>query len=137
MRKTQKTTNNMQHLADKYQLNRKNFIRNKGYVRIPEHIEEIRVLLKRGFRVPVIAKMYGRTTHNIADINKNRCWFDPKWEEVKQRAGRPDTKLSPEDIPNIKAAIESGEVMTKIAKRYGVHHQTIRDIKHGRRWQNI
>ena len=48
--------------------------------------------------------------------------------------GRMDSKLSPEDVSAIRAAILDGEIYRKIARRFAVSYDTVRFIRSGRRW---
>ena len=47
------------------------------------------------------------------------------------------SKLRPEDIPEIRRRLESGERLTSIARSFNVNHGTIRAIKIGRTWTSI
>lgn len=63
------------------------------------------------------------------------------WRELGRKAARGSraskAKLAESDIPVIRALIQKGVSERKIAKRFGVSHVTIGQIKRGKAWAHI
>jgi hypothetical protein len=55
----------------------------------------------------------------------------------KTKKGRAPSKLSVEDVYDIRGRMLVGESMNSISKRYGVAPATIRDIKNGITWKHV
>ena len=106
------------------------------YTPIPDHIKEIRELIKKGARFKKIAEQFGITRNTISKINQNETWFDPKWEPVPQPK-RTQCKLTPNEVLEIKERIKIEKNMTAIARDYGVKNTTIFNIRKGVTWKDV
>ena len=68
----------------------------------------------------------GTHAENMADMKR-------KGRNINQAFSQ--AKLTPEQVKSIREQIDSGVMLTKIATKYGVHKNTIGDIKWGRNWK--
>jgi hypothetical protein len=72
----------------------------------------------------------GKPAENAADMKR----------KGRSRSGEksPSCKLSAETVLKIKALLaEDRWYMTEIARQFGISHQTVSDIKKGKRWQHV
>lgn len=72
---------------------------------------------------------WGTQSNNISDAIRNG--------KFKIGEARSFAKLRAADIPAIRRAISSGELLREIAGRYGVVVATIQNIKHGKAWRHV
>jgi hypothetical protein len=90
-----------------------------------------------------IAAKYGIPINSISDYlsGRIRSWkFGsnglPSYEQIKAaKQMRPNAKLTPEIVADIKERLSRGETGLSIARLYGVHFGTVSDIKIGKTWR--
>jgi hypothetical protein len=69
----------------------------------------------------------GTNADNLADMRtKGRA---------RKADPAPGAKFTRAQVASIREAIAAGELVASIARRYGVAHQTINAIRHGRAWR--
>jgi hypothetical protein len=76
---------------------------------------------------------------NPANNNLDNLAWGTKKENAQDRIrhGNASTKLSPADIPEIRALKGNGETAAQVGRRYGVKASTIRNIWIGHSWKGI
>jgi len=76
-----KENNNLINLI--WESHEKNTQRREGIKLNIETASEIRVLLKRGFTIPIISDIYGICERQIYDIKNNKAWRAPCGKRIK------------------------------------------------------
>lgn len=112
-----------------------------------EKVLDIRRMRLKGSSYKEIAEMYNISWVTICSICKNRSWKHvPLGEETKKvpqirkfATGErcASTKLTENDVKEIRKKLSKGERGSHIARKYGVNASTISDIKNNNIWKNI
>jgi hypothetical protein len=100
-------------------------------------IPEIIYYMSVGYKDAAIAAAYGVTRQTINAIRIGDNWKHLGLEIIGRYEGKTrERKLTVNDIPNIRARFAANEGDTSIAKDYGVHQGTVRQIRIGNTWKN-
>lgn len=75
----------------------------------------------------------GTPKDNMADRDRKNRGVLPNHRGVDIATAR----LTPADVLVIREAMANGESQRSVARRYGVHHSTIRDIATGATWSHV
>jgi len=112
-------------------------------------IKDIRNKILQGITMVELSKVYGVSDRTINNINSGKLWpsIDTKehrllrLKKVKEMRSKHSsklaTKLTIEQIKEIKIRLSNGEGQKNIGLDYGVSQFCIYEIKHGRRWKDI
>jgi hypothetical protein len=104
---------------------------------IEEDIPEIIYYMSVGYKDAAIANIYGVTRQAINAIRIGDTWQHLGLDVIGRYKGASRVrKLTAEDIPDIRSSIAKGISDTVIAKSYGVHQGTVRQIRVGNTWKN-
>lgn len=115
-----------------------------------EQVEEIKLkLIENKLSAPEIAREYGVSSSSISDIKRVKTWKHVRpdlsdklkntvYDSRKMGSDNPDSKLTEEDVIEIKKLIQKGDrTLISIAKEFGVSGATISSIKHEKTWSHI
>lgn len=114
-----------------------------------DQVREIRNKIKEGITMVALSKEYGVSDRTVNDINSGKLWASIDNEADRLERGkavkktRADctrshrTKLSIENIIDIKRRLCLGEAQREIGALYGVSQFCIYEIKNERRWKHI
>lgn len=131
-------------------LNRKNKVNGNSILSI-EDVKAIKKMLYEGEKTyGYIAKIYGVSSGAIKRIKNGETWKNISISEVSneqlanmgrdlQEKGerRYNSILSDMDVYEIRTELSKGEKPVNLAKKYGVKHGYIYDIKRNRVWKHI
>lgn len=109
--------------------------RGRGASVTEEQAAEIRSLCRQRVPQEDIARRFGITQSNVSHINRGKTWTHVEGEGSTHRPG---SKLTDEQVREIRALLASGEEsQAAIGRRYGVGQRHISDIKRGRRRSSV
>lgn len=122
----------------------------RPYAKLTEcDVREIRKNIENGVTMVQLSKIYGVSDRTINDINSGRLWPSidnesdriARLEAVKKTRSRCasalHSKLSVENIIDIKKRLKNGETQKSIGLIYGVSQFCIWEIKNKKRWKNV
>lgn len=99
-----------------------------------KQVLEIREKARASVALSDIAKEYGAKPHTIFAIVRGASWrhlpFDPPKRRGKRGSANERTKLTDDQVREIRSAWASGETQAAIAARYGVKQPCIYKIVH-------
>ena len=72
----------------------------------------------------------------MKDRVKN-LWKDPSFRKSKSGENAPSSKLTEEQVIDIKKRLQKEETQSSIAKIYGVSRASISKIKHNKTWKHV
>ena len=99
-----------------------------------EQVARIKQLMLDGKSNRDIANKFDIDMSTVQRIKKGETWIDvgPKLN-FKTRRG--NCKLTHEQVEEIQALLDSGEMVMVVAKNFAVHRDTISKIKNGKTWK--
>jgi transposase len=103
-----------------------------------EQIETMRHLRGEGKTFDQIAGAVGRTTAVVGDVVCGRGRFEGLGIEESQIRGVRSSKLTSEDVDEIRKMYGTGQfTQREVAAVFGVHHSAVSYIVRGKRWKKI
>lgn len=140
---------NADNVADKVAKDRQARLRGElaGTSKLTDAIvTAMRVERLTGASIRSLAEKYGTEKSNASDILHGRSWSHlfgtdghPSYADLVSVPDAPSggQVLTDEAVATIMRRLGDGEAGKVIARDYGVHFQTISDIKNGRSWQHL
>jgi transposase len=103
-----------------------------------EQIETMRQLRYEGKTFDQIADSVGRTKSVVGDIVCGRGGFEGLGIEEGQVRGVRSSKLSRDEVDEIRRLYGTGEFTQKeVAAVFGIHHSAVSYIVRGKRWKKV
>jgi len=103
-----------------------------------ETVRAVRVAASDGAYYRDIAKRFGLTVTNVSAIVRRQTWKNiPELPDGRCRPFVRRTKLSEDNVRNVRAAYLGGETQTSIAARLGVTKSAISLIVRRKKWKHV
>lgn len=115
-----------------------------------DNVIEIKKLLFKGIDQHEIARQFNTANSNISMIKKGKAWSHVTINEISNEdlanikiyvdnrgEKSPKTKLTTEDVIEIKKMMRDGIKMTEISKLYPISPTALSEMKHGRTWKHV
>lgn len=104
-------------------------------VLIPEDVLAILGRLAAGHSGVEIARDFGISQQTVSSIKTGEAWGDVTGLKPDHRVGHQNRgKLTREEVLAIDAGLREGIRPTELARRYGVAHNTIYQLRLGQTW---
>lgn len=115
---------------------------NLGFKHAEETKAKLSKISKKRFAKKENHNRYGvpvssETRRKLSESRKGIKSFWYKNGERLQGEKNPNSRLTAENVKNIKLRLQNGEVGAHIAKEYGVSKVTIYNIRDGKRWSHV
>lgn len=102
-----------------------------------ESVLKIELLMQKGLSNAAIAQRFGVVRGTVSKIRSKETWKHVAPElELPPAVSTCKPKLTPDDIPEIRALYKGGASLADIGRKFGVHSGTISGIILGKTWTN-